>query len=759
MTMRRLSVLFLIAACGAKPAPPQLPMLPGDGDAHVAKPVETKPTAAAPPSDPWSARQDLIPMPTVGAPPLPLPVPNFDEFKLANGLTVYVVKNDRLPVVSMQIAIRAGRMQEPRARLGVAEMTADMLVKGTARHDALGLAKQIDYVGGTIAADATFEATLVSCSVLARNLGTCFDLVPEIVTQPAFPEAELAQMRDRLIGGIRQRFGDPATLASAHAQNLLWGSENVRGWINNEESIGALRRDDLVAWHKTWFVPNNAMLVVTGDVDPKRVRGDIERAFGSWKKAPLPPAPTFQEPGLSGSRIRLVDMPGQTQTQIRIAQFAIKHDDPRFFDTLVWNYILGGAGETSRLNRGLRAAGNNFSVATSSFDRNLDRGSFVAQTAARSSEALTTTKAMLAEIAKMAKDGPTQDELTLAIANITGSYGLRFQSAADLGAALVGAELHGFGREYLTNFPVAVGQVSLDDAKRAAGEILDPRAYVIVLVGDAKDLVPQLKKEGWRYETVAFSTPITPALPGQTPAPAAPDKPIDPKVAAAAHKLIDEAIAAKGGKAKLAAVKGLRVVSSGTTTIQGQNLPIEIERVLVLPDRMRIDAKITPPGQRTVEVNVGVANRAGWQRGPDPKTGAYAVVDITGDALQDIDFERWREPELILLKAADPAARVSTGADETIDGKPYTVVNLGSPYGVTVAIYLDKQTKLVRRMSYNDGKNSETDDLQDYRDVNGIKLAYKRMSAGQGRSTSLDVKTLEVDPKVDDALFTKPSGK
>ncbi|HET9623546.1 MAG TPA: insulinase family protein [Kofleriaceae bacterium] len=754
--MRRLSTLILlaVAACGGKPAQPQIPMLPGDGTEHVAKPVATK---APPAADPWNAKPDLIPMPTVGdAAPAPLAVPSFDEFKLANGLQVYVVKNDRLPVMAMQLAIRAGRMQEPRARLGVAEMTADMLVKGTARRDALGLAKAIDFVGGTIAADSTFEATLVSCSVLVRNASTCFELVPEMVTQPAFPEAELGQMRDRLIGGIRQRFDDPATLASAHAQNLLWGAEHVRGWINSEDAIAALRRDDLVAWHKTWFVANNAMLVITGDVDGKKLRPQIERAFGGWRKGPVPPSPTYQEPGLSGSRIRLVDKPGQTVTQIRIAQFAIKHEDPRFFDTLVWNYVLGGSGETSRLNRALRAAGNNYSVATSSFDRNLDRGSFVASSTARSSDAVATVKTLLGEIAKMAKDGPTQDELTLAIANITGSYPLRFQSAADVGAALIGAELHGFGREYLANFPVAVGQVGLADAKRAASEVLDPRAYVVVLVGDAKDLAPQLKKEGWRYETVAFSTPITPAI-GGAPGKPADEKPIDPAVAAAAHKLVDEAIAAKGGKARLAAIKGLRVVSTGTTTIQGQTMPIELSRVLVLPDRMRIDAKIKPPGGREVEVNVGVANQQGWQRGPDPKTGTYAVVDLTSDSLSDVDFERWREPELILLKAADPKARLATAPDETIDGKPHAVVTLGSPFGITVSLYIDKQTKLVRRMSYKDDKTSESDDLTDYRDVGGLKLAYKRASSGTGRSTALDVKTIEVDPKIEPSLFAKPA--
>src|SRR5690349_1836810 len=138
--------------------------------------------------------------------------------------------------------------------------------------------------------------------------------------------------------------------------------------------------------------------------------------------------------------------------------------------------------------RVVRVEGGKTYGASSSFDRNLDKGSFVAQTFTRNSEAVATTKLILGEIAKMAKDGPTEQEVASAIANIAGGYGMRFQSAADVGAALIGAELHDFGREYLTNYPVAVGQVDVETAKRAASEVLDPRSFVIVMVGDAKDL-------------------------------------------------------------------------------------------------------------------------------------------------------------------------------------------------------------------------------------------------------------------------------
>ena len=745
--MRKLLVIALVAACGSKPGTATIPMLPGDGDAHVVKPP---PPAAPAAPDPYRGRSDLIAVPNARVPG-PIELPKLEEWKLANGLEVHVIKSPRLPVVSLQLAVRAGRMHEPHARLGISELTADMLVKGTQRHDAAALAKAIDSVGGTIAADATFEATLLSCSVMVRSASSCLDLVSEMVTLPAFPDGELGPLRDSLIAKIQQRGEDPAALASAHAQNLLWGNDHIRGWINSAQSMGALRRDDLIAWHRAWFVPGNAILVITGDVDPRKLRGDLERTFGAWRKAPVPPAPSYPEQGLSGTRIRLVDRPGLPQAQIRIAQFGIKHDDARFFETLVWNHALGG-GPASRLARAVRGDGSKGYAAGSGFDRNTDRGSFVASSVTRGADAVPIAKLMIGEIAKLAKEGPTQEEVGTAIVNITGGYGLRFQAAADFGASLVTAELHGFGQEYLANYPVAVGHVSVADAKRAASEILDPKAYVVVLVGDAKDLEPALVKEGWRYEKVAFSDPVS--------APYAPPAvPVDAKAVAAVRKLLDDALAAKGGKAKLAAIKAFKVTATGVTTISGQSLPVEISRVYVQPDKMRIDAALKPPGApREVLVSVGMAGKTGWQRGPDGATGNYAVVEITGPALATVDFERWREPELILLKAADPKAVVIPLADDTIDGKPCAVTKLRSPYGdVDVTLYIDKKTKLISRMSYSDGGNTETDDFTDYRDTAGLKIAFKRSTNGGGRSTTLDVKSFELDPKLEPTLFDKPA--
>ncbi len=741
-----LAALVVVASCGPKPPPAPVPVLPGDGSEHTAKPSEpSKPTA----TDAWTGKTDLI-QPPAAKPPAAVELPKIDELTLSNGLKVFVIKSDRLPVVSMQLAIKAGRIHEPRARLGVSEATANMLVKGTKKRSALALAKAIDFVGGTIAADSTFEATLVSCSVLARNTKTCLELLPEMIIQPTFPTDELAKVKDNLLGGVRARLDDAGSLASLHVQNLLWGNDHVRGWVDSEASIAAIDREALVAWHKAWFVPGNAMLVVTGDVDAAKLKGDLERSFGRWAKGPTPPAPQYKEPSLSGSRIRLVDKPGQTQTHIRVAQFGIKHTDPRFFDTLVWNYALGGGAFSSRLMKVVRVEGGKTYGASSTFDRNLDKGSFVASTFTRNSEAVATTKLLLGEIAKMAKGGPTAPEVTQAIANLAGGYGLRFQSVSDVGAALIGAELHDFGKEYLANYPLAVGKVDVESAKRAAAEILDPRAYVIVMVGDAKDLEPQLKKEGWRYEKVSFAEPVSPDV-------KLPEAPVDPKVVAAARKIVDEAIAAKGGKAKLSAIKGIKQVAVGTTSYGPQSVPVETERLFVLPDKIRIDATIA--GQQKVVITVN--GKTGWVQATDPKTGKLNIQDIGGADQQQIDFERWREPELILLKAADPASKISLGADEMIDGAAHSVIKLKTPDDrIELSLYINKKTKLISRTSYTAGGSSETDDFSDYRVVSGIKIAHKRKSRGTGqqtRATDLELKSVEIDPKVDMKIFEKPA--
>lgn len=744
-----LASLGLAAALAGCPTPPSAvtPTLPGDGTAHVAKPTAGGATA----TDPWTGRTDLLAAPAP-QPPAKLPLPPITRFTLPDGLPVIVVQDDRLPVVSMQLAVRAGRLDEPRSRLGIAEFAANMLVKGTKQRDALGIAKLIDFVGGTLSASSSFEATILSCNVLAKDLKTCTTLLPEIVAQSTFPASEVESMRQAMIAGVRQRLDDAGKLAAAHLQNLLWGDDHVRGWVVDEAALTAIGRDDLIAWHKQWFAPQNALLVVGGAVDPAKLKADLGKAFAGWKKsAAVPPHPSYKQPSLSGTRVRLVDKPGQTQSHIRVGQFGIRHDDPRYFDTLVWNYALGGGAFSSRLMKVVRVAGGKTYGASSSFDRNLDRGSFVAATFTRNAEAVATTKLLQAEIRTMAQDGPTESEVADAISNIAGSYVLKFQSATDVASALLAAELHGFGEEYLANYALAVGQVDVTSAREAAAEILDPQNYVIVIVGDAREVEPQLKAAGWRYTKVAFTDPIgKPAATEPTPSATT-----DAKAVAAATKLLDEALAQKGGEKKLRALTSMILAVKGTTTMQGQAVPIEMTRTLVMPDKTRVDIVLAGGA---AEFSVGIDGQTGWQRGPDDK-GGVQVVDIPASELGAVEADRWRDPETILLRHKDKGTTVTPLPDQELGGKAMAVIRLTNPdKTLSVDVFIEKKTKLLARMEYNDQGQKLVDEFSDYKAVAGIKVAYKRASTGGPRSSTYEVTKIEFDPKVDAALFAKPTG-
>jgi len=751
IVMRKSTALTVLAAllfaCGPKSSTPVTPILPGDGDDNTAKPTDPNTTPKV--DDPW-AKANLIEGPAA-KPPAPLTLPKIESFKLKNGLEVFVVKSDQLPVVSMQLAIKAGRADESRLKLGVSSFVAGMLTKGTTKgakkKSALDIAKAIDFVGGGLDATASYEATLVSCSTMAKDLATCLTLMPEIVTAPSFPKAELPKVRDELLTEVRVRLDDAGQLAGANFQNLLWGDDHVRGWVSNERSIMSITRADLVKWHKDWFSPSNALLAVAGDVDVPKLKKQLEKAFGTWKATKTPARPKYVEPKLDRVKVRLVDKPRQTQTHIRIGQFGIAHDDARFFDSLVWNYALGGGVFSSRLMKVVRAEGGKTYGASSTFDRNLDKGSFVAATFTRSAETVATVKLMLGEIEKMAKDGPTDDEVADAIANIAGSYALRFESANDVAGALLAAKLHGFTEEYIANYAVKVGKVDAVAARKAAAEILDSVNFVVVLVGDAAELEPQLKQEGWYYEKVRFSDPI-----GVQPQE---DLKVSPEDEKKARAFLDDALVAKGGK-KITGLKTLHMDAKGQISAQGQPFDVVISRTFEIPDKMRVDLVVTTPdGDQAV--SYAIDGKSGWQAGNDQK-GVRKVVDIGAADVALLAEQRWHDPEFILTRHLEKGARVIPLPDEKCGKMSCAVINVTGGDGVSTAtLFIDKKTKLLVQMAYPENGDVTLDAFADYRDVGGIMIAHQRTSANSMEGAALEIVKVDLDPVIDAKIFAKPA--
>ncbi|HXU62587.1 MAG TPA: pitrilysin family protein [Polyangia bacterium] len=504
--MKRALPVWLALVLGCASAPPK-PPAPG-GSIEVQ--YESK-APAAPPGGAaafWANRQDLIQAP---APPKPeaLALPKIDRFTLPNGLQVIVVARKDLPVASFGLAVRAGGYDETRQTLGVSDFVAAMLRKGTKRRSADEISHAIDFVGGTLDAQATNEATTVACSVLAKDGALCLDLLSDVLLHPSFPDKELADVRDQMLAAIASRFDSPGELASAHFDNQLFGENHPNGWILTAEDVKKIDRAALLKFWQTFYKPSRAILAVAGDVDAGKLRAQIEKSFRGWARGEAPPRPEWKIPPVTGTRMLLVDKPDLTQSTFMLGHAGIRHADPRWYAVTLMNYVLGGSDFSSRLMTEVRSKrGLTYGIG-SSFGSSLYEGAFRVSAATKNESTWDALLASVNEIRRMQADGPSDPELDKAKGYYAGSYPFSLQTAAGIAVALVGAEEHGLGDAYVRELPLRLAAVDQAQAKAAAHDFLHPDNLIVVIVGKGDVIEPALAGSGVAYQRINYKDPIS----------------------------------------------------------------------------------------------------------------------------------------------------------------------------------------------------------------------------------------------------------
>jgi zinc protease len=754
--VRRVALLLLlVAACGpsSMKGGEVAPTLPGDDPvkAGQAAPVKKAGQKGKVEPDPWAGKKDLIQAPPA-KPAGKVALPAVERFELANGLKVLVVPNHKLPVVSFRLAVLAGQEEEPHDKRGLADFVAAMLTKGTKSKNAEQLAQTIDQVGGAVQAGVDLEATHLSCDVMVKDAATCLTILPDLVTNATFPAQEMDEIRKQIVGAVKQRRDDPGALAEDHFDNLLWGDDHVRGWPVTLETIAAIGRQDLVDWHTSRFKPGNAILVVAGDIDAKDARAQLQKAFAGWKKAAAPEPKKFPEPKLEARRVRLVDKPDLPQALIRVGSLGISHADPDYLATMLANYTLGGGQASSRLMKNLHGAGGKVYQGSSQFERLRQRGSFQAQTVVALDDAVSGLNQLIGEIVKMAKDGPSEAELSEAKANLSGNYALGFESVSATAAAIMAAELHGLGESFVREFPARLAAVPLADVRAAAKKHLDAGKLVVVMVGKAAEIAPQLKKAGIAFEQVDALAPVSKR--DREAAVAARNAPPDPKKAAEGKKLIDQAIAARGGEKKLTGLKELR--ASGKLTIHGQggkSIDGEVVRYLKSAAGTGVQQRsdITLPGKGTIKLVV--SPNAAWVEFQNK------VQDVPKDSLAAINLLLFVDPERVLLHGLDKSFLVQAEGKQKVDNTDYDGVRVRSPDGAyEVLLLLDVKTHLVYRVVYSVEGNLIFDEYADYKPVNGVQIAHKVKTVNLLLQAPVDIEyqKIEVNAGLPAGTFDKP---
>jgi zinc protease len=427
----------------------------------------------------------------------PLRLPPVTKTRLANGLQVFVVPTSRLPLVDFRLVVRAGAVNDPGGKEGLASLVAELLTQGAGPRSARQIAEDIAFVGGTLASGAGTEQIVVTGEVLKKDFATGLELFRDVIVSPTFPAAEFQRKQDEALGAIASQKNDPATVANLALGPFLFGqsplAHPVIGW---ERSVAALTREDVAAFHARHVRPDRALLAVVGDVDPKATVAALERAFRSWKPGPAKPGEAYAAvPQSRGRRVLIVSKPEVTQTQIRLACMGVPRNHPDYYPIRVANTILG-SGFTSRLVNEIRVnRGLTYSI-SSRFTMLRNAGSFAIHTFTRNGTIRRTIDATLAEVKKLLDQGPTQEELDRARRYLTGQFPLGLQAPDALAAQVLDVEFYGLEPDFLEAFASRIEAVTMEDVRRALKSYFCAEDLRILVVSNPEVARAQLEGLG-----------------------------------------------------------------------------------------------------------------------------------------------------------------------------------------------------------------------------------------------------------------------
>ena len=428
---------------------------------------------------------------------LQVTLPRPTEFHLPNGLTVLVLERHDLPTVDFSLWIKSGALQDPKDLPGLAKFTADMLREGTTRRSSAQLASEVDAIGATLTPSAEFGSShsQVVASGLVENTDKLLDLMADVVENPTFPQDELAKYKTRQLAELEQERSDPDFLSMERFQRVLYQDFPAAVIAPTAASIQAVSSEQLKQFHDRYYVPNNAILGVAGDVHAKQVMALVEKYFGGWKKQPVSEPKLAALPAPAPAKVYLVDRPGSVQTNIVAGNFALRRTDPDFIPLRVMNRILGD-GPTGRLFLNLREEKGYTYGAYSYYTADTYPGAFIAETQVRNAVTDGSMHELMGELKRIRDQAVPESDLEDARHAIVASFALSLERPATLLNYWMTSKYYGLPEDYWDRYPAEVAKVTPEVVQRVARKYVDMDHLQVVCVGDGKQIKDVLSKYG-----------------------------------------------------------------------------------------------------------------------------------------------------------------------------------------------------------------------------------------------------------------------
>jgi zinc protease len=441
--------------------------------------------------------------PPAAGPAVAAKVPGAVEKTLPNGLRVIVATKPGLPLVSASLRLSAGSSLDPKDKAGLATMTADLTTRGTETRSATEIARQVESLGASLNASAGPDATDVSVSARSDNAKDVFGIMADVVQNPAFAEEELERARQETLDNLMVSLRQPRSIGSFAMTRALFGN-GPYGGVPSPRSISALKQEDLVGFHTTFWRPDNAILVIAGDISAENGFALAEGALGAWAKPEAPltvyrPASTWSA---KASAIA-IDVPQIGQAAVLLGRTGPARTAADYFPTLVANNVLGG-GYSARLNYEIRIKRGLSYGANSGFSARKESAPIIAAAQTRNDAVPQVVDLMTAEFKRLGDTPIPATELDARKAVLIGGFGRSVETTGGLAGQLSALAQFGLPLDKLQTYSSDISAVTAEQAQAAATAYFDPAKAFLIVVGDAKQFWNGVKAKRAGFEQIGI---------------------------------------------------------------------------------------------------------------------------------------------------------------------------------------------------------------------------------------------------------------
>lgn len=681
---------------------------------------------------------DKIKIPKLNDPEMP----DIETVELNNGIKLYIIEDHELPLINARVRIAAGSYLDPLDMIGLAEITGEVMrTGGTKNMTGDDIDEKLESIGASVETSLGTTDGSARMNILAEYADVGLGVLADVLRNPVFDEDKIDLAKTSMRSEIARRNDDAWQICIREARKKIYGDDSPYARNTEYATVNGISRDDLIAFHDKYIVPENVMIAVWGDFDKKEMIAKMNEYFGDWKTgmgaSPEPPKVDYE----FKPETYFIDKSNINQSKILIGHIGGLITDPHYYASIVMNNILGASFGSRLFNEVRSKKGLAYAVGGSYTSSITHKGLYYNYCFTKSESTVDAIKAIIAEIKRMQQEKVTDEELKVGKDAYLNSFVFNFESKGEIIGMIMNYDYHGLPRDLIFEEKKKVEQVTADDVLAAAKAVLHPEALKIMVVANGDELTGSLGDFG-PVDTLDISIPT-----GEEEG----DMEITAEMLSMGKEMMMKAVNACGGVDNFKKVNSTKTVSTMTLFTPQGEFAINAESINAFPDKSR-DVMNTPMGAM---ISVRNGNDVWVKQGPQVVTGG-------DEELTDQKKDIFRNMIVTFQHLNDSDYQFAYLGSDELNGTLVEMIQVQSPDGVMkYKLMLDAMTfKPVARMYFGNtmmGPANLTAFLSDYKKVGGVEVPHEIKIESDGNPmASIAIKEFSINVPLEDGMFAKP---